>query len=344
MVEPKHDLARWAQLIIERRITKPDEYALITYLHRLAHRQLERRNIRALAKFVLTGYDLHELAYMFIEDLVLPKDDISFYSLYRSLNSMPMDIAIATSRELEEFLERIIAVAIRDSLHSIYFEWDAAYTRVHRAVENHLRSNENYSIILRFREKLGYRNTTGIPFLFADHCPREELLAQLYTLATDRKTIGPLVDGLFDFVEKQSEYDAALSLYDISLAVRDYFSLYWKQEYSDMTYSEDLLLYDDVNGIKTVTIEHMKFAVLSRYVSAGSMSEEEARKMLSAIDSHLEDMINTERRRLYSYFRDQYPDVQYDEYRNDKRSRFEYIMHLSEEYFLRRCREVFSIE
>ncbi len=344
MTEPKHELNHWVRLLINCSLTRRDESAFIAWLHGLARRQLERKNIRTLAQYVLAGYDIHELAYMFIENLVLPKDDISCHSLYRTLNSLPIDIASATLRELEELFGRIIAVAIRDSLHSIYSEWDASYSRVHRAVEDHLRNNEQYRIIRRFKEKLGCRACIPEPIYFTNSCPREELLAQLTSMHSCNKSIGALVDGLFDFVERDTSYAPALSVYDISLAVRDYFSLSWSWEYTDMTYSEDRLVYAEIACVKTVTIEHIKFGVLSRYIAAGSMSEEEAQKMLNAVGAHLEDIINYAKRRLYYYFVEQYPDIHYDEYRTERRSRFEYIMHLSEEYFVRKCREVFCRE
>jgi hypothetical protein len=340
MIEYKRDLARWIRLLLSREMTASDLNCFVAYLHELATRQLTQQNVKALAHFVLSGYRTEDAAFLLIEDLVLPKEDIPCYSLYRSLQSLPVDCMNATLREPEDFLARIIAVAIRDALHRIYAEWDSTYSRVRRAVEDHFRNHDGYGIIQQFKEKIAYRINNGAPHPYSNRCTREEMLLQLHRFGADRHGIGGLVDLLFDFVERQHDYDPALAVSDISFALRDYFFQRWKLEYSDMTLAEDRLLHSDVSGLKTVTERHMKTRVLNRYIATGSMSEEEAQKMLGAISAHLDDIINLGKRQLYCYFREQYPDVRYDEYRTERRSRFEYIMHLSEEYFVKKCREV----
>ena len=165
------------------------------------------------------------------------------------------------------------------------------------------------------------------------------MLAELSRRARPSESIKQLVTHLLEIAAEQDACRKACSMYSICSVIREYFlHLRWTAEHADdADIQADAAL--EWPACVEAAVVRLREGLLRQYRERDVFDAAQAALCEHAARRMLEDLPRQGARRFFEYFREQFPDTTYEQYRANGRARFEYIMHCAKEQFFAVCRE-----
>ncbi len=328
------DLKKLCIALVEDSITAKDLQHLIQLLMNIAAVIIRTTHWRFIASYRDINYTPHDLSVICIEDLVQTKKNIRCYELRQFLTGLG-DLKFRSEEDIISELRRLIYSAVHRSLFDMCDEVDPVYRKIYRNVHEVISKSEKYHITVRFNEKCVHRLNEIDAAFHKPEYPVDELLVELHRI--ENSTTESIMNALFDFLEKQNEYRAALSTTTIIALQRQYFLMFHEDE-NDIV-EPHFIDRIDISFVIQKTIDHVRNKQLERYVLNEIYTPDQINSIESALRSMLHDLCDSKPRKLFDYYHDQFPEVDYTEFQKNGKIRFEYITHTAKEQFITFCKQ-----
>lgn len=300
---------------------------------------LQTRHRRAVQRLSGRGYALADIALRSVEHLVLEKHDVRCYRLQRYLAATFPPEEDVTDEAADNALARVMHISVQDTLSDLLYECDPEYSRIRRTVLTYVRNDDRFVVEHTVRGLViscAGDATQGRP-----EAPLDVLLARCMRALPFTSSIRVLVRELFTVLGEEEAFDHRLPLGSIVSAVHQYFRIYQAAECSAEPVADAVAEVEQVDRIRSRTVETVRSTLLTRYERRSILSRDEAGRMEEALSAFLDDFAQQQQRPLFEYFRQLYPDAEYGAYRCRERNRFEYIMQVGKEAFRRECERTF---
>ena len=310
---------------------------------RIAAALLRSRFRRYLLILDDAGYSAESAAARCVEGLFVPQNGVACARLASyvrnecDLGTPPVD------GEDERVLRRCVFLSVQQAIPDLLGEFDPQYRKILRMVVETISADGLYRREKGFFDDMIARGdeesvSRHLPLMTAD-----EIVARLSQVASPDDSTQALVARVFDILEASPQTRRIIPMGTLVAALRDFFSLYWKFAIGDPEEAAPVLFEDgDTERLITPVVETLTAGILRSYVDRGHLDAGQAERYAAAARTMREDLAVTTAAPWIEYNAQYFPYVEYTEYRERHRGRFEYVLGSARELFLHRCRKYFQ--
>jgi hypothetical protein len=304
-----------------------DEACLLGYCigyGMLILRKYHQRDVYLLER---AGYVAKDVALISLEKLLRPGFTHPASYLDRCISERRSDAD--TAKKKLAVLHELLLYAVRDTISSLMGETDQAYRRIRRGIRDVLRDHPDFTFIPRvFRERHYHLSTNMAPDLSRPECPVDSLLAGIGVEgrnAIRNADYAGSVTELLRFVEADDSCRDTLELRVITEVVLQMTRALWETDVDTRTTEIPQVPRVDIQAAIDATTQSIRQGVLAGYLRKGIYVDGQADRIRHALGSMLNDFSIDSIRPYYQYFQESFPEIPFDVYRRDHRSRFEYL-------------------
>jgi hypothetical protein len=331
-------LSQLLEALVRNTLSLREEYALVHVCHTVATELIRKFHSRHVRHFLHADYSDEAFAWRCITDLFLPRGPVKCYELSLFFLRQRESGSDLPEEEMRIALRRIVSRQVDQTIPEIYAELDGSFGRILRSVKRHVASSGKY-IIRRMVHGTTLSAVEGDPMLHLPEIPREELLQRLFDRASPSMAVTDLVDTTFDVLHGQMEFRRAIPLLGVVAVLRDYLESF--QSFAEPAVHFDWHAADEsvLGEIHEETVLFVRDGIVRKYVDRGKYSPDDAVGLTNAVRAFLGDYMAGEPREYFEYFQEQFPRATYREYIAAQKNRFQYILPLARDEFIRRWKQ-----
>ncbi len=319
-------------------------------LNRLIHRSiriaagiLKSRFSRYLIILSDAGYTPESAASRCVEGLFLPHNDCPCARLTNYIRTECVQDGLILNGDCELALQRCIYFNVQQNIPELLGEFDPQYKKILRMVLETVSKNGKYR---RHRDYLDDMISRADDNHLQQNLPAmssDSLIAELSRRASPDDSTHVLMDKFFDILDEHEGVRRLVPIGQLVTILRDFFQLYWTFGSTEESEGDEVLFDagDAERIIEPILIE-ISTRILASYLQRGSMSEDEATHFKHALRLMLDDLAGGNAAPWFEYYKKEFPDISYDNYRDSYRGRFEYVLGSAKELFFLRCRKYFQ--
>ncbi len=321
-------------------------------LGRLVHRSihiaagmLRARFSRYLIILYDAGYTAESAAARCVENLFLPQNGLPCARLTAYLRDQIESDSASLNGDCERILQRCVYFNVQRGIPDMLGEFDPQYGKILRLVQDALTKSSPYRRQRGFFEDMITRGKGDNMQLELPALSTDTLVARLSRRASPDDSTAVLIGHVFDILDEEPQVRRIIAVSQLVTVLRDFFNLYWRfEQEEDGETGDELFDQGDVERIMEPVIRELRSGILASYSRRGVLEEEDIRHMAGAVRSLLHDLASGTAAPWFEYHEKEYPHIGYEEYRDQHRARFEYVLGSAKELFLLRCRKYFRTD
>jgi hypothetical protein len=318
---------------------------LVNRAIRIASGILRARFSRYLVILYDAGYTAESAAARCIENLFLPRQDVPCARLTEYLRDQLGSDAALFNGDCERLLQRCVYFNVQRGIPDMLGEFDPQYGKILRLVQDALSKDSPYRKQRGFFEDMVARGTDEELRLEQPAMPPDAIVAQLSRRASPDDSTTALIGHVFDILDEEPRVRRIIAVSQLVTVLRDFFNLYWKFDRADEEEgAEELFDQGDIERITEPVVRELTAGVFASYLRRGVLADAEIGHLTSAVRALLYDLASGTTVPWFEYHEREFPDISYDEYRDEHRARFEYVLGSAKELFLLRCRKYFRAD
>lgn len=316
------------EAVLRRTHTSVQLSEIVKLSHTIAVTFLEGKAAAGSLNREFVCLPLEDAAYDCIADLFRRDEHNSFVALNAYFSAF--DISSLSNTELFSHFRRLVFTKVNDGIVRLYHDSDPGLSRILRNVRLAVHSLGNYTELERFGEV--YLAPTLCDPL--EHLPKFDEQTLEHLLAENirgNENVLEIVGALSRMLRMQNDRARMVSVLQVALTIRSLFARKailstmendFPQDRNEQTVKETM--HSAVNRIR------QRFH--SQYVNKGKMNGETYQMYFDVIKTRLEYMIvsgSADGQSLYASLKNHLPDLSVEEYKEQHRSRLEYLFKLS---------------
>ncbi|MDX9758634.1 MAG: hypothetical protein RBU27_05695 [Bacteroidota bacterium] len=291
------------------------------------------------------GYTAESAAARCVEALFVPQNGVACARLVSYIRSECDLSRPANEGDDERVLRRCVFLSVQQGIPDLLGEFDPQYRKILRMVVETISADGVYRREKGFFDDMISRSGDSSHFRHLPLMSADEIVTRLSQIASPDDSTQMLVARVFDILHDAPESRRIIPLGTLVTALRDFFSLYWKFATGDPEEApSEVFEPGDADRLITPVIETLAGGVLRSYIERGQLTDDEASRYARAARDMLEDLAASTTAPWFEYHAQHFPEVEYADYRERLRGRFEYVLGSAKELFLYRCRKYFRDE
>jgi hypothetical protein len=339
------ELRQTFESLLRSSITTAQLTRLVNRSIRLATGLLKARYNRYLLILGDAGYSVEGAAGRCIEELFLTQDGIPCARLTEFIGKECNMDGRMLNGDCERILRRCIFLYVHQGIPDMLGEFDPQYKKILRMVSNTIAEDPDLWKQKGFLDDIVGRGDADAVRKHLPSMPPDEVLAELSRRASPDDSTQKLVGHLFDILDEQGDVRGTLPLGQIITILRDFFNLYWQFSCGDTeAAAEEPFELDDAERLITAVVEEISARLLDPYKERGMLAEEDYGPFHDAVRNLLRDLSTGSTARLFEYHQAAFPHISYEQYREQQRGRFEYVLGNAKELFLLHCWKYFRAD
>ncbi|MFA6235621.1 MAG: hypothetical protein WC824_15740, partial [Bacteroidota bacterium] len=247
--------------------------------------------------------------------------------------------------DCEQLFQRCIYFNVQQNIPELLGEFDPQYRKILRMVIESITKDSQYRRHKDFLDEMVTRGAIERVHLHLPAMPPDEIVAQLSRRASPDDSTHVLLGKVFDILDENGHVRCIITMGTLVAVLRDFFHLYWVLGNDDDGLTgEELFENGDVERITEPIVEEISTGILKSYVQRGVIEPDEVPPFIRALRSMLQDLASGNPAPWFDYCRQEFPHISYEEYRDQHRGRFEYILGSAKELFFLRCQKYFRTD
>jgi hypothetical protein len=315
---------------------------LVKIAHQFAISRLSQLISSRKISFAIQPHTISSIALDCIAEIFERDENNNFIEL---INYFDGERSVATIPDEQIMIHfRILVFSkLKDGIFRIYREYDPVTSKILRNIKLIAKSSEQIIVHERFGDTFLSLGKIELDEHLPEY-PYEELESILINRVHKKENIKILLLELLQILAESDRYRKFYSLIDISLILKD---LFLKLELPVTTHynHDDFLINTDIKSIVEKSIIEIKNELANKYLTNNKIEKELFDSFLEAIIEMLNDTyILNDGLELshYDYLKKINPDYSYDEYRNNHRIKFEYMVKLSKKIVVNNLKNEFD--
>jgi hypothetical protein len=212
-------------------------------------------------------------------------------------------------------------------------EADPHYRRILRAVKDTIQVSGEWTVRHIFRGTVVYRLQDDAAGLHLPEMPEESILSALLRQNNNMDEVTTLMYRVFEVLEAQEDFCRACSFLTLTSVIkRFYHELALSDADSQEVYHPEGLGLEIDLCVSSV-VKMLRTGLLQRYAARGVLDPAQCEKIVAAAQQYCLDTVAKGPRRLFDYYQEQFPEIEYTSYRKNGRKVFEYAMQSVKENF-----------
>ena len=336
------ELHQTFEALLRSSISTTQMTRLVNRSIRLAAGLLKARFSRYLVIFSDAGYDLEGAAARCVEGLFLPQGDVPCARLTTYISGEIEGQGQMLNGDCDRMLRRCIFFSVQQSIPDLLGEFDPQYRKILRLVTDTFAQDGQYRRERSFFDDVVWRGHGRDLQRHRPAMTSDEIVTQLSRRASPEDSTTVLVSHVFDILDEQHDVRRMLAVSTIVTALRDFFHLYWRFCAEEDEEGPALFEEGDSERLIGPVVEGIQSGILRSYVERGVLDATQAGGFGSAVRSMLADLAEGSTVPWFEYHEKEFPGISYEEYREQHRGRFEYVLGSAKELFFQNCRRYFG--
>ena len=317
----------------------------INHLVRIAHSFASVRLTQLIRShkihFEIYPFTISSLALDCIAELFQRDEDGNYYELIAYFSLYEGSITF-TDEEIVQRFQALVFSKLNDGIIRLYHEHDPILSKILRNLKSAIKKDNTLIMFDRFGElffspsTLEERNDHLVEF------PFDEMEAALANLVHEKGNIKRYLNSLSDLLQNSNCYRRFVKVIDLAVIIK---SLSIKYDFTIISSSniENDMLQNDIVKIVETSLLDLRKSFDEMYLRSNKMKSEDLNKYMNAVGELLKDTFvlnNGNNLSHYDYLQKSIPGINYDEYHNQHRIRFEYMVKLAKKHTIEKIKQI----